>query len=135
MALCARQPRTQQPSQTHVSSSALPSADNRLQFPGVRAWASSDPRTRKISKKTSDKIPKKILQSSLGSSRHQDLGAWTSRQSMFAMVISICAHIYMPLFRYSYLCNKYKYSYSIRYLISHYIVTMNIFPSSYPWSR
>ena len=44
---------------------------------------------------------------------------------MFAMVISICAHIYMPLFRYSYLCNKYKYSYSIRYLISHYIVTMN----------
>ena len=35
----------------------------------------------KISKKTSEKIPKKILKSGLGSSRHQDLGAWTSRQS------------------------------------------------------
>ena len=35
----------------------------------------------KISKKTSGKIPKKILKSGLGSSRHQDLGAWTSRQS------------------------------------------------------
>ena len=35
----------------------------------------------KISKKTSKKIPKKILKSGLGSSRHQDLGAWTSRQS------------------------------------------------------
>ena len=92
------------------------------------AWASSDPRTRKISKKTSDKIPKKILESGLGSSRHQDLGAWTSRQSMFAMVIIslcsylchiLCSGIHTPV------SSKYKYSYSIRYLISHYIVTMN----------
>ena len=49
--------------------------------PGSERGPARDPRTRKISKKTSDKILKKIIKSGLGSSRHQDLGAWTSRQS------------------------------------------------------
>ena len=44
--------------QAHVSSSALRDAYNRLQFAGVRAWASSDTmRTRKTSRRASTTPP------------------------------------------------------------------------------
>ena len=66
VALCARQPRTQPPSQTHVSSSALPSADNRLQFPGVRAWASSDPRTRRSPRRLPRRSPRRSSRAASG---------------------------------------------------------------------
>ena len=105
VALCARQPRTQLPNQAHVSSSALRDADNRLQFAGVRAWASSDTmRRRKTSRRTSRTSPSWSPGAASGTLVIRDPRSWTSRpRSVGSIVCAIFSYIVFLEFK---LCMK-----------------------------
>ena len=77
-----------------MSSSALLSADNRLQFAGVRAWASSrHHEDEEDLKKDLEKIPIVIHRSGLGNSRHRIQGAGLVDQGLLVMLFVLSSHI------------------------------------------